>query len=548
MRIRDCLLWLWGMSRSVRGAMLWSSVLGVVQVSVSLYFVFVCKQLIDTVSGAVTGRLDAGIAWMLGCLAAQLGLSALRSRLAARTEIVLRNGLRSRLFNTLMASRWTGRETLHTGDVLNRLEEDVRTVSEALCRTLPGVLVTGVQLCGALFFLSRLDARLAGTLLFIMPLALLFSKRYVRRMRRLSRGIRATDSRVQSHLQEHLEHRVLIRTLEYTSRAEAGLDRLQDTLRGEVMARTDFSIFSRVVVQLGFSAGYATAFLWGLFGLRDGTVTFGMMAAFLQLVAQVQRPMVDLSRQIPMFIRVFTSAERLAELQALPAEEGGAPVRLSGSLGVRFESVDFAYPGGDRNVLDGFSHDFRPGSLTAVVGETGAGKSTLLRLVLALLLPDRGRVVFYDGRAEAVASPRTRCNLSYVPQGNTLLSGTIRDNLLMGRPDATDEELWAALHVAAADFVRALPEGLDTLCGERGAGLSEGQTQRIAVARGLLRPGGLLLLDEPTSSLDGATEQLLLERLAQRIDGKTLIIITHREAVAERCSSVLRLSPRAGAD
>lgn len=508
---------------------------------VALLFVYVCKHLIDVATGVSGDNLNAFIVWLALCLAAQLLLSVIRSRLASRTEIRLRNELHRKLFTRLMESRWTGRNALHTGDMLNRLEEDVATVSDALCRTVPAVFITLAQLAGALWFLSLLDVWLAGILVFIMPVALLLSKSYVRKMRRMSRDIRDTDSRIQSHLQENLQHRILIRTLEYTLQSIQRLTALQLSLQGKVMQRTDFSIFSRSMVQIGFMAGYAVAFLWGVFGLRDGTVTFGMMAAFLQLVAQIQRPMVDLSRQIPAFIRVVTSTERIAELADLPQEEQGSPIHLDGDTGVRIEHVSYTYPDGDRKVLDDFTHDFRPGSLTAIVGETGVGKSTLIKLVLALFQPDDGTITFYNGRQTAAASPLTRCNLSYVPQGNTLLSGTIRDNLLMGNPRATETDLRSALHTAAADFVLTLPHGLDTVCGEQGIGLSEGQAQRIAIARGLLRPGGILLLDEPTSSLDSETEKILLERLANEVHGKTLILITHREASARLCTDVVQM-------
>ena len=541
MQVKDCIKWLWSVSKRFRFRILWNGMIGILRVAVSLSFIWVCKCLIDIVTRRSDGSLDFYIGWMVFCMLMQLCLSSVGSRLGSRQEICLRNELRGRLFARLMESRWMGQKELHTGDMLNRLMEDVLTVTDILSRGIPSVMVTAVQLAGAFFFLFCMDEWLAGIVLFIMPAALLLSKSYVRKMRRLSREIRAADSHVQSHIQEYLQHRTLVRTLEYTARAVGSLTSLQSDLQCLVMRRTDFSLFSRLMVQLGFSMGYMTAFLWGIFGLRDGIVTFGMMTAFLQLVAQVRRPIVELSRQIPAFVRAFTSIERLEELSSCPLEQQGEPIRLAGPLGVRLVQLEFAYPGSKRKIFQNFTYDFVPGSLTAVIGETGAGKSTLLRLVLALLLPDSGKVVFYNEERETEASPLTRCNLSYVPQGNTLISGTIRENLLMGNPDATEQELHFALHTAAADFVYALPDGLDTLCGEQGAGLSEGQAQRIAIARGLLRPGSVLLLDEPTSSLDGETEKILLERLSRQVKNKTLILITHRELIVRLCPFTVRI-------
>ncbi len=542
MHIKECLLWLWKTSQGIRLSIGWSGGVGIVHAGISLFFVYVCKCLIDIATGHSQGNLKLWIGIMLGCMAGQLLLSAFRSQWNNRIEIRLCSRLRQQLFDHLMLSQWKGEKTRHTGDMLNRIEEDTLTVSDALCRTAPNIVITFFQLAGSLYFLAKLDVRLTGILICIMPLALLFSKTYVRNMRKISRDIRETDSRVQSFLQEHLQHSLLIRALEYTKQASCKLTSLQNHLRRQVIHRLNYSTYSRLMVQTGFATGYAVAFLWGIFGLYEETVTFGMMTAFLQLVSQVQRPMVELSRQIPASIRVFTSVERLNELYALPLEKQGSPIRIEGCAGIRIRELSFTYPGGRRKVLDHFSHDFTPGSLTVIVGETGVGKSTLVRLLLSLLSPQEGNITLYNHLGqEASASPLTRCNLSYVPQGNSLISGSIRENLLMGNPQASEASLRAALHAAAADFVFQMPEELDTPCGERGSGFSEGQAQRIAIARGLLRPGSILLLDEPSSALDAATEELLLNRLSALVHHKTLLLITHREHLAQLCTSSLSL-------
>lgn len=541
MSIKEGGIWLWNTSRGYRFLILSSILAGTFRIAASLTFVWLCKHLIDIATHQADGNIATGLAAMAGCIVLQLLLSSLTSRLYAHTEISLRNRLRQDLLEHILKSRWNGREAFHSGDMLNRMEEDVYTVTNLLASSIPSAGITFFQLVGAALFLICLDARLAFVILLIMPLALLFSKLYMKRMRRLTREIRTTDSRVQSHLQENLQHRILISTLECTSMATDTMSSLQSGLKRLVLRRNTFSIFSSFMVQAGFALGYVTAFAWGVYGLDAGTVTFGMLAAFLQLVAQVQRPVVELSRQLPAFISALTSVERIYELTSTPLEEQGEPVILEGRLGVRMEDVTFTYFDGKRKVIEHFTHDFEPGSLTAVLGETGSGKSTLVRLVLALLQPDEGKITLYGKNMSVSASPLTRGNFVYVPQGNTLVSGTVRDNLLLGNPEAADTHIWEALHMAAADFVCELPQGLDTPCGEMGTGLSEGQAQRIAIARGLLRPGNIVLLDEPTSSLDSDTERILLERLSHAIKDKTLIVITHQEQTARLCNVVIRM-------
>lgn len=539
--IKEGTRWLWNASQGYRAPILASILAGTTRIGVSLTFVWLCKHLIDIATRQTDGNIAIGLASITGCIVLQLLLSSLVSRLYAHTEISLRNKLRQNLFEHILKSHWNGREPFHSADMLNRMEEDVRTVTDLLAGSIPSAGITLFQLAGAALFLFCLDRRMAIVILLIMPLALLFSKLYMKRMRHLTREIRATDSRVQSHLQENLQHRTLISTLEYTSMATDTMSTLQSGLKRLVMRRNSFSIFSGFMVQAGFAFGYVTAFAWGIYGLNAGTVTFGTLTAFLQLVAQVQRPVVELARQIPAFISALTSVERIDELTSMPLEEQGEPLILKGKVGIRLEDVTFAYSDDKRKVIEHFTHDFKPGSLTAVLGETGSGKSTLVRLILALLQPDGGNITLYNKDQSLPASPLTRRNFVYVPQGNTLVSGTLRDNLLLGNPKATDAQMWKALHTAAADFVHELPQKLDTPCSEMGTGLSEGQAQRIAIARGLLRPGNIVLLDEPTSSLDSDTEQKLLERLSHTIQDKTLIIITHQNQTAQLCNAVIRM-------
>lgn len=535
------LRWIWRASRGLRAQAALNALTGLAGVALDFSFIYASKWAIDIATGRAPAPLSRAALLLVLLLLLQVSLGYARRWIAAILGVRSQNILQMRLFRHLMGSRWTGREGRHSGDVLNRLERDVYDVSGTITETVPSALCVVARLVGAFFFLCTMNAVVACLLLCITPLFTLLSRVYVRRMRALTREIRDTDSRIQSIVQESVQYNMVLKTLERCGTMAARLGEAQDRLRGQVRRRTVFSSTSSAMVSLGFGLGYLLAFVSCAYQLQEGLVTYGMMAAFLQLVGQVQGPFRDALRYVPAFVGCATASERLMELEDTPQEEQGKPVRMRGVAGVRLTGVTCAYADGQRDILHDFSFDFPPGSVTAVLGETGAGKTTLVRLILALVRPRRGLVELYDDRASVEVSPLTRNNLVYVPQGNTLLSGSIRDNLLLGNPQATEDDMLHALHTACADFVTDLPMGLDTPCGELGAGMSEGQAQRIAIARSLLRPGSVLLLDEATSALDQATESRLLANLRVEQRGRTVICVTHRPAMVEYCTQVLRL-------
>lgn len=529
---------------------------GILRVGLDFAFIWATKMAIDVATGVVTSpktilcfeympTLQGAAICMICIMALQLTLGYIGRWISALLGVMAQNRMQCFIFERLLRSEWYGQERRHSGDVLNRLVTDSNTVVSVVTDTVPQVLAVLTRLICAFFFLFSMDARLAVGVTVIIPVFILLSRLYVNRMRAITREVRQTDSRVQATLQESIQHRLVLKTLERVPMLLATLRSLQATLRDQIKRRTLFSSTSNLVLNMGFGGAYLFTFLWSVHSLAAGVITFGMMTAFIQLCGQIQGPFRDLTRFIPTLIGSFTAAERLMELEDVPVEDDGDPVRYEHGAGIRFEDVSYKYRDGSRDILRNVSFDFPIGSCTAVLGETGAGKTTMLRLILALLKPNSGKVEIYDQHRSHKASALTRCNIVYVPQGNTLFSGSLRWNLQMGCPEATDEEMWHALDMACADFVKSMPAGLDTELGEGGAGLSEGQAQRIAIARALLRKGRILLLDEATSALDTETEKLLVQNIvsSQRNDSDpiTIIFITHRPSIVDYCSQVITL-------
>lgn len=534
--------WLWRHSHGVRARLIANVLLGILNVALNLAFIIVCKRIVDVATGDLEGNMMQYTVAVLVLIVLRLTVSAVNIRIESLATSKLNFIIRQDLYSGILNSEWAGKERRHSGDTLNRLETDVNTVVSVICTDAPQFITTLVQLVAATVFLCLMEWRLALLLVLMTPLFLAFSKVFFRRMRQMTRGIRDTESRVQSHLQESLQHRVVIKSMENEERMEDRLQSLQTDEYGQVVERTRFNVFARTVVGAAFSFGYIAAFLWGAYGIWRGALTFGVMTAFLQLVGQIQRPVVNMTRQVPAFVNATASIDRLMELEDSPKSDKAEPLMLEDCAGIRISNLTFRYPDGEKDVITNLSYDFPPLSKTAIVGETGIGKSTLVRLILALLKPEQGSVSIYDGTREMPVGPQTRCNMVYVPQGNSLFSGTIRENLLMGDPEADDDRLREVLETAAAGFVYDLPDGLETMCGEGGTGLSEGQAQRIAIARGLLRPGSIMLLDEFSSSLDPETEARLMDNLGKYSGRKTMIFIAHRERVAAYCDRSLRLA------
>lgn len=533
-----CMKALWGMSAPVRWRMAVSVGIGLVRIAASLGFVWASKYLVDIATGVKNDSLTTAIGIFLGILLLQLGTIVLSSWWDSYNQVKAQNILRKDLFGHVLKSRWDGRERFLSGDTVNRLEEDIRVVAELLTDRLPGILIIAIQLIAASVYLLMLAPNLLWVLLILMVATVFGSKLFFKQLRQLMASIRSRESELQQLMQESLQHRVLVLTLTNVERVLEKFGWLQADVEASTRKRLNYNAVARGLMFFGFQAGHAAAFLWGIFGIRAGTVTYGMMTAFLQLVGQVQRPIAEFGRQIPAFIQAITSIERLMDLLELEQEPLEKQHMLPGAPAISVQHVTYAYPGTNNPVLNDFSCDFPAGAMTVIAGPTGAGKSTLIRLVLGLLKPADGTVTV----GGFPAGGALRGNFMYIPQGNSLLSGTIRSNLLLAAPSAGEDDLRQALTTAMASFVFDLPQGLDTPCGEIGSGLSEGQAQRIAIARALLRPGGVLILDESTSALDPETENRLLENLYSEYHGKkTILFISHREAAVRFADGIVNL-------
>ena len=540
--IKQILPWLWKHHKVCRTQAILNVLIGLAQVGLGLLSVDAIRSLTDIATHSKEGSIlwtaiALGVIYLL-----ELLLHIASTWISAALGVKTQNTIQHFFFHRLLKGKWSGIEKYHSGDVLNRLFSDVNDIVHLMTEVLPTVIIVITQLLASFIYLYIMDSNLAIIVIIASPVFILFSRIYFKKMRRIVRTIKDSNSAIQSIIQESIIHKMVIKVLERESTMANRLEQRQNLLCKQIKSRAKFTILSKSLVNIGFTGAFLTALVFGLFQLQEGLITVGVLMAFTQLVSRIQRPMLDAARLLPVLVNSMTSCERLMELEKLPLEEEKEPVHLDGEIGIQFNNVSYAYPSNKHTVINNFSHDFKPGSFTAILGETGTGKTTLIRLILALISPCEGNGEAYTSQESLQLSATLRNNFSYIPQGNTLFSGSIRENLLMGNPNATKNDMRQALHTAMADFVFELPDGLDTKCAEQGGGLSEGQAQRIAIARAILHPCKVLLLDEATSALDIETEKKLLENLKQHFKGSTIIFVTHRLAVVDFTTDVIKMT------
>lgn len=537
--------WLWEYSTGFRIRLLIIILLSIGSVCASLAFVESTKVFIND---AVEGKnlIAIMIAILIGLKVIQLVCEQGEIYLRSLTRVKLENSLELRMFCALSDSKIQAKQRFHSGDEIYRLSSDVGVVAESVAFTFPILVYSIVQLIATWGYLITMQPLLTMAIGLIAPIIVFAGYHYTRLLVPVSRKVRQEGSKVNEYIQEHLQHHELISTMGQNKYVQAQVGNLQNSFLETLKSQIRFTIGADSLTEVGFASSYLAVFIWGIYGINNNTISYGELLVFIQLVGQLQRPIFLFKDQYPSWITAFASVERLMEITSLPKEEEyDDKCLLKGIPGVRFSNVSFRYSEDKRWIFKDFNYDFKPGSITAILGETGAGKSTLIKMILAILSPQRGEVYIYSNTAKeksVKASPRSRCNCVYVPQGNSIISGTIRYNLLLGNMNASETQMKEALYSASAEFVfNDFPDGLDTVIGERGLGISEGQAQRIAIARGLLRSGGLLLLDEPTSALDPETERLFIERLVKKSMNKTVIIITHKPEICKYVSDMVTI-------
>ena len=542
--------WISRYSLHYKKEVLWYVFVGVMGTAVSLVGSILSKHIIDAVTGFNTPGIITALVFFVLMQLFQILTRAISSRISMRVSLRVNQQITAQVYDKLLATDWEALSAYHSGDLLSRVAGDATTVSSSVLGWFPELCTKLLQFGGTLGVILYYDPTLALLALLSAPVSLIMSRYVIKMMRHHNQKMRQLTSQMVVFNEESFQNIQLIKSFDRTDAYSQKHRKLQQQYKDASLDYNRFSIQKNTILSLVGTITALVCFTWALYRLWSGRITYGTMTLFLQLSGSLATAFSALAGMIPGAINAATAARRIMVLMDLPLEDRGNAAEAEtfvqaykdAPLGVEAKDLSYHYEDGAA-VLTDSCFTAEAGQIVTFVGPSGEGKTTLLRLLLGIVRPKSGKLSLYapDGSLQEI-SASTRSLFAYVPQGNTMFSGTVRENLQRIRPEATDEQIYEALRLACAeDFIRGLPAGLDTSVREQGGGFSEGQLQRLCIARALLSDAPILLLDEATSALDIETEQKVLENIMHAQKNRTCIVTTHRPSVLEISHRIYRI-------
>lgn len=543
--------WLFAVGKNYKKYIIGFLIINFFTMLLALASSIVGRHLVDAATNYDSDLLVEYIVIMLCTTIVSILISSVSNMFSSYVNEKMAFGVRARMFDKIQRSDWYKLSKFHSGDMLARLSGDVENISSTLITLLPNLIVTAIQLVLVLVILFMNDPVIACIGLIVGPIGMVASIIFRRKYSEYHKKLKESQSEYYEFFQESLSKLPVIKSFQLEERSNERLSDIRNRRMKLVMKSAALSSAMSSGMRLIYNIGYVVTFSWCAYRLATATVdangvasfTYGTMTLFLTLVSQVQNSIRSLGQVLPKFYSLKISVNRIREISDIENEDYSRKKTMPKSVSLKATNVQFSYETDEGKVLSDFNFEIESNSFVGIVGTSGTGKTTFIRLLLSLVRPDSGKLEYIDENNYCEqACPDSRRFISYVPQGNTLMSGSIRDNLLFGDKDATDEQMWEALRLASAEkFMRKTSDGLDTILYEGAGGISEGQAQRIAIARALLRNKPVLILDEATSALDEKTEAVILENLT-RVKDKTCFIITHRKAMLDYCDYVLEIT------